>query len=420
MLLSVIRFSRKTCKTFFILGFLFCFYNLADAQQNIVLNGKIVDKHTGQSLPYASIGLSKSSLGTISNQNGEFKIVIPSELINEKIIFSFLGYKTYKIPVKDCIGKNLEIKLSVLPVELKAVNVKYRGPQDLIVAALNAVSDNFPNYPLNLTAFYREEVTENNNPIQFIEAVIQIYKAAYNKKDRDRIRIVKAREHADLKPSVFFNYLYFVNGPYESLSLDIGKYPEDFINVLENSANFLNHRHFKHYTYDFKEAVFDGSTNENYIVTFQPKTKKALLQGKIVLDKQSLAPVTVEFWISENRLADARLISYENEQYINNEGFYTKALNYHCKVNFRKFKNRCIISNSKMDYSFQFIPFSGDETYEISNSIDFVVTEIDEKNIEKFKQFKPVWRNVSLSKQLGKFDSEFWENYNIIKSTDED
>ncbi|NJO88680.1 MAG: hypothetical protein HC831_06735, partial [Chloroflexia bacterium] len=110
----------------------------------------------------------------------------------------------------------------------------------------------------------------------------------------------------------------------------------------------------------------------------------------------------------------------ENEQYINNEGFYTKALNYHCKVNYKEFKNKCIISNSKMDYRFQFTRFSDGEIYEISNSIDFVVTEIDEKNIEKFKRFKPVWRNVSLSKQLGKYDSEFWENYNIIKSTDED
>jgi hypothetical protein len=246
MLLSVIRFSRKTCKTFFILGFLFCFYNLADAQQNIVLNGKIVDKHTGQSLPYASIGLSKSSLGTISNQNGEFKIVIPSELINEKIIFSFLGYKTYKIPVKDCIGKNLEIKLSVLPVELKAVNVKYRGPQDLIVAALNAVSDNFPNYPLNLTAFYREEVTENNNPIQFMSRpLFKFIKLHTIKKTGTELRIVKAREHADLKPSVFFKYLYFVNGPYESLSLDIGKYPERFHQCFGKLGKFSESQAFQ-------------------------------------------------------------------------------------------------------------------------------------------------------------------------------
>ncbi len=74
-----------------------------------------------------------------------------------------------------------------------------------------------------------------------------------------------------------------------------------------------------------------------------------------------------------------------------------------------------MIKNSQIAYDFQFINAANNQIYEISNSIEFVVTKIDDKNVEKFKALKSVWRNVSLSKQLGTYDPEFWENYNVIK-----
>jgi hypothetical protein len=53
--------------------------NPAFAQENhLTISGKIIDKETTQPVPFANIGVSGKSMGTVSNQQGEFIIKIPS------------------------------------------------------------------------------------------------------------------------------------------------------------------------------------------------------------------------------------------------------------------------------------------------------------------------------------------------------
>ena len=404
----------------FLLMGIVCFKaQIAFSQEYIELNGVVLDKETNLPLPFANIALKGTSIGTVSNKIGEFKFKVPSGLIDKNLVFSYLGYKVKLVPVKNCLGNYSSIKLPVLPFSLNTINIKFRSPEELIELALNKVSDNYLNYPVNLTSFYREEVKENNQQIQFIEAVIEVYKSATNnKKEKDRLEVVKGREQMDVQTSVFFKYLYFVDGPYEAISLDVSKYPTSFLKILHNSKNFLNPKHFEHYSYDFQEIMYDTAFNNRYIITFKPKTKKALLQGKIILDKESLAFLSLEFWLDETGIANAQLINYKNERYLNDEGFRTKALNYHCLANFRSYKNKYIINNSRINYSFNFIDKSEKDTLKISNSIDFIVTKVNEQKVKKIKWNKSVWRGVSLSKQLGAPDPAFWGNYNTIKSLD--
>jgi len=74
----------------FLSCFLFGGYDLI-AQEYIELEGIIIDIETNQPLQYANIDLTDNRLGTISNKNGEFKLKLPTKLINKKIVFSYLG-----------------------------------------------------------------------------------------------------------------------------------------------------------------------------------------------------------------------------------------------------------------------------------------------------------------------------------------
>jgi len=327
-----------------------------------------------------------------------------------------LGYQSSVFPVEDCLEKYLQVKLKVLPVNINTINVTYYDPHKIIKKALQSVSTNYLNNAANLSAFYREEVCENDDPVQFIEAVLEIYKGSYNdRKDKDRMRILKARGQAELKKSVFFNYLFFVDGPYEALSLDIAKYPKSFIKILQNTTNFLNPKHFKYYEYEFVEAVYDKGFQVHYIINFKPKKNRALLSGQLIIDKQSFSFISVDFYIGESEQNIAQLIRFDNEKYINDEGFYTRAASYHCKASFKRSEGHYSFSNSKIDYSFLFINTNNNDTLTISNSIDFVITSLDTANVNRFKLNQSIWKNVALTKQLGKHDPDFWENYNIIK-----
>ena len=177
-------FIKELLAILFALAFNF----LSVAQEFVQLEGVVLDAETNLPLQYTNIDLANNQIGTISNKNGEFRLKLPAELVGKKIVFSYLGYQSFVIPVENCQGKYLKIKLSVLPISISTINVTYYNPQQIIYKALQLVSKNYLNRAANLQAFYREEVLENNECVQFIEAVMEIYKGTYNdKKDKDRI-----------------------------------------------------------------------------------------------------------------------------------------------------------------------------------------------------------------------------------------
>ena len=63
---------------------------LAHGQKTIV--GKILRKTTKEPIPYANIGFVNSNVGTISNYDGSFSILIPKRLINDTLTFTSLGF----------------------------------------------------------------------------------------------------------------------------------------------------------------------------------------------------------------------------------------------------------------------------------------------------------------------------------------
>lgn len=403
-------------KTLFLsFAFLLIFNNKVHAQDILEIKGKVIDE-SGKALPYATIGLINNKKATLSNENGFFNLKIPKANYNNKIAFKFLGYKIKKVNISDLKDSINIVQLSVLTHKLKTINIKYQKPEDIIIKSLSKVPENYFSKPANLQGFYREKVTENYENIQFIEAVVGVYKAAYNNsKDKDRIKILKAREQQDVKSSTFFKYLYFVDGPYEAIQLDVAKYPTNFIKVLNSNINFLNQKHFKHYTYKFIDPKDNPLAEEHFLIEFKPKKKKAVLEGYILISRDDYAIISLEFKINEKNKAYSSLLNTNSEQYLNYEGYHTKTKNYNCKTEFKFCNGEYILSNSKLNYSFYFINQSGSDSTIIANSINFVVTEIETENIIKYKNRETIWRNGSLSRQLGEYDPEFWESYNVIE-----
>lgn len=62
-------------------------------QDNIRLTGKVLDLNTHQPVPYANIGLFEKNLGTLSDLDGSFELIIPSQYRNDTVLFSSVGYK---------------------------------------------------------------------------------------------------------------------------------------------------------------------------------------------------------------------------------------------------------------------------------------------------------------------------------------
>jgi hypothetical protein len=69
------------------------FENIADTKGRLAIKGRILDSKSKQPIIYATIGLPLFGIGTITNQDGTFFLKIPSELANNHIIISHIGYE---------------------------------------------------------------------------------------------------------------------------------------------------------------------------------------------------------------------------------------------------------------------------------------------------------------------------------------
>jgi|688.fasta_scaffold228854_2 hypothetical protein len=89
---------------------------------NLLLSGII--KHGGSPLPYSTIGIRKTTLGTISDAEGKFKLNIPKALFNEILTVSYVGYEDKNISILDIDNATeLIVELNENITELKEVVV---------------------------------------------------------------------------------------------------------------------------------------------------------------------------------------------------------------------------------------------------------------------------------------------------------
>lgn len=91
-----------------------------DCAAQISISGVVTDQKTGDALPFVNIAISGTTLGTISNTEGAFSLVVPDGMSGRDLSFSSVGYS----PVSHRIGagvRNQDFTVSLAPVDL-AIN----------------------------------------------------------------------------------------------------------------------------------------------------------------------------------------------------------------------------------------------------------------------------------------------------------
>jgi len=80
--------------------------------QEIMLKGKITDSENS-ALPFVNIGIPLKHIGTVSNENGDYKLKISSNISgNDTVVFSYIGYKTINKSI-DELRKQKEISIKM-------------------------------------------------------------------------------------------------------------------------------------------------------------------------------------------------------------------------------------------------------------------------------------------------------------------
>ncbi len=389
---------------------------LSGAQDYRRITGIVTNSETLKPLPYTNIRILNKSLGTITNQQGRFIIRLPAEFWSDTLTFSYLGFKKQILPLGLVAGDSIIISLQPEVYELKEVTAQGLTARNLLQKCLEKIPENYPAQPVGMTAFYRETIHENGLPVQEVEAVLGIDKRPYvNDMKKDRMVILKGRQNREVYESRIWEYINFVDGPYEALESDVCKYPDDFITLPRTRFNFLKPKHFRFYEYSFME-VPESAEDEYYIIRFHPPAgeRRAVLEGEIYIDKPSLAIIRIDYRINPYHIKHTSVVDINTESELNKLDIYTQTNSFNCSVNYRLYKGKWFLDYVRISYDFHLLWLDDQYLAEIKNTIQFVITDFNANQLYSARYGKLIKRKFPMPQQLGEQDESFWENYNYI------
>jgi len=263
------------------------FNTSAQSRPDSLLTVSGIVRDENQRLPFVSVTIQGSTLGTITNEDGYFSLKIPNTDRNITLVVSHVGYHASSLTVKASEAHEMRIFLEPFSNLLEAASVISQDPERLVWEALQRVRINYPASPVSQRGFYRETARKGNRFISVSEAVIDIFKYAYSRSsDYDRVQLLKGRRLMSQKSSDTLS-VKLQGGPVLALSLDVVKNPNDLF-YQEDLPSY-------DYAMDTPTVIEERPV---FVVRMSPRirnVKYPLYYAKVFIDRETLAIMRVEY-----------------------------------------------------------------------------------------------------------------------------
>jgi hypothetical protein len=368
-----------------------------------VFTGKVIDHTTKKPVVFANVYLVGSSLGTVTNADGEFVLKVPTTELNRKLGISNLGYKNLIVDLALLKDRENTFRLESAATPLEQVVIRSDDPMDLLRMAYRRIPENYNEDPEMQVGFYRETVKQNRSYVAVAEAVLDVYKSPYTSlMDYDRVKIFKGRKSEDVKK---MDTLMFKlqGGPKTSFLLD----------VVKNPGEILSEEYFDKYNFKFAGyASIDG--RDNYVIQFdqKPEVDIALYKGTIYLDTKNMAISRIDFSFSDKALdiADNELVRKKPMD------LKIDVLGADYSINYRVLNEKWYLNHVRSELIFKcdWKKKRFDATY--TTALEMAVTDRNTENINKAKYRDQTRMTDIFADKVNAYkDENFWGDYNYIK-----
>ena len=400
----------------------------------ITITGTVRDRETRKRMENVTVTLVGTSIGTVTNADGVFSLKISGALTSRNLEFSHIGYQNTSmlIPANSEItafssdsnpnstsstkqtdtqifSANHTVTIWMTPTarQLDEALIFGADARQLVEEALRNIPENYPLTNNQLQSFYRETVQKGQRYISVSEAMMDVYKTPYLRRDpdRDRVRLTKARRLMSQKASDTLA-VKVEGGPTQSLYLDIVKNPDILFNLQT-----LDYYSFILEPYE----MMDGRIQ--YVIRFEPRAivDYALCEGRIYIDREELAITRAEYFLDVSDTDKATSAILRKKPF----GIRFRPLEVHQVVQYKLQGDVAYLSYIRNE-----IRFKCDWKRRLFSSVytarsEMVVVERDEQpqnpisRQEAFKSSQIFYDMVNVY-----WDEDFWKDYNIIEPTE--
>ncbi len=293
-------------------GWIFFLSLSALAQTSSVkeITGRIIDQRTREPLALASVRLSDDQGATVTNKDGRFSIKIPINNPSQELLVSFMGYESARLAINNQPDPLL---ISLIPSTTILKEVTVSVPQDpgiLVLEMLKNRQHQGAQQKSQIIAFFREAVRKKSKNLSLAEAIIEVDKQPNNSEKNDVAHLIQFRKSTNYKPNDTLA-VKLQGGPYNTLFIDIAKYPDIVFDPQALQAYRFTHAGFTQIDQKLVHIVhFEQKQNvitplyrgELYITTQGNHLAKAIFEMNVTNQEAAAAlfvrkkPARVKLW----------------------------------------------------------------------------------------------------------------------------
>ncbi|RAJ13378.1 carboxypeptidase-like regulatory domain-containing protein [Olleya aquimaris] len=433
------------------------------------LKNKVADFMTMLPIENASVYIQNTTIGTITNADGKFVLLVPQEYVKDTIVISSIGYKSYKTTIDQFDNQFdilLEEDVAALDEVLIVAENRPTTGNDIVLRALEKLQNNLPEQPYLQKGFLRHKERNKKQFKWLIESAITLYDdSSYvtGGKDNMRINVDQVRKSYDLRDvDSLFSY-----STYLKYNANVDLKPKNLKRDTIKKSSLVKAIKWNDTRVNGLENLFKGKLNlvrnskspkalfgDNVLKTHQFKLDTILVDNerkiyKIKINKsEDFVGLNTEGIYNEGYIADGWI-------YIYWDNFAIKKIEYQLKAgsNAQKSRSKTLFDTqinhklviSYMEYQDKMYPnyiyyetpklvnvgykpkgkidkeeealFNKEERYYYTVQ-EILFTEIIQDEEIVAQSLEQDWDADIFSKKP--YDKEFWENYNTLLESEED
>jgi hypothetical protein len=168
------------------------------------LKNKIIDFGSLLPIESASIYIKNTTIGTVSNQDGKFVLLVPEQFGSDTLVISSIGYKSFKTPVNEfdnTVEIYLEEDIASLDEIVLVAETRPKTGNEIVLRAIERLPRNMPDSSYIQKGFLRHKERNTKEFKWLIESAITLYDSGYttNASDFLKINVDEVRKSYDLR-----------------------------------------------------------------------------------------------------------------------------------------------------------------------------------------------------------------------------
>ena len=388
----------------FVLLLLLVFFNSASAQQRIIISGKVTNEKSGEAISRASISINNKGIGTGTNDEGRFILLIPQANFNDTLSVSCIGFDSKRIPVADLKNEQvLNIAIAKSTIELMEVTITHYNAIKILQKAIARIPENNINQPHLLRGFYRMYTFKKDAPLQLSEAVFDVFNFGYGDKRADLFKLIKARNEKNTR---------------DFSSLEFGQKPntifeQDIVNHLP-ACGFLNEEGLERHEYEVT-GLIDIEGRDAFELVFKEKRgeTKDTYRGVMYIDTKTYAFISFDYSLSPAGLETPAKNNFVLKSLIGIDGVGLKITGDRMRINYQKVNNKYVLASVEGTDSVAVSGPSAKDNFNAQINFNYQITTVDTK-ADPFES--TMGRNESINNYKSSGGERFWKDYNILLS----